>query len=290
MRHARPNTDPTAGPPASRRVANVGRALVMAMAGLLSIGCQTPGGVDAANPASSSPALRIATYNIRHGRGSDDVLDLDRTATAIAKLEADVIALQEVDERVRRSGGVDQAARLGESLGMHHAFGFFMDHDGGRYGMAILSRWPIASIDSWRLPEGNEPRVALAIEIDAPGIGRCTIVDVHFDWVADDGFRFAQAEAVASRLERLDHPWILLGDYNDVPGSRTRRLLGGLGREGLPPRGGSGTFPAGSPTRNIDTIVAGPVGAWAPFQMQVVPEPVASDHRPVVALVARTSK
>ncbi len=241
----------------------------------------TPGGSDDAS--ASAPTLRIATYNIRHGRGTDDILDLDRTARAIATLDADIVALQEVDEKVGRSGGVDEAATLGRTLGMHHAFGSFMDYDGGRYGLAILSRWPIESATTWRLPTGNEPRVALAIEVDPPGIGPCTIVDVHFDWVKDDGFRFAQAEAVAERLSMLDRPWILLGDFNDSPGTRTRRLLGGLGIEGRGPEGGSATWPATAPTVDIDTIIAGPGETWHAFEKRIDPEETASDHRPVVA-------
>jgi endonuclease/exonuclease/phosphatase family metal-dependent hydrolase len=227
--------------------------------------------------------MRVATYNIRHGRGTDEVLDLGRTARAIAALDADIVALQEVDEQVGRSGGVDEAATLGRALGMHHAFGSFMDYDGGRYGLAILSRWPIESATTWRLPTGNEPRVALAIDVDPPGIGPCTIVDVHFDWVQDDGFRFAQAEAVAERLATLDRPWILLGDFNDTPGTRTRRLLAGLGIEGRSPEDGSNTWPATAPTVDIDTIIAGPGDAWSGFGRRVGSETMASDHRPVTA-------
>ena len=257
--------------------------MVACLGMVLAVGaCRTTsGGSDDAS--ASAPTLRIATYNIRHGRGTDDVLDLDRTARAIATLDADIVALQEVDEKVGRSGGVDEAATLGRALGMHHAFGSFMNYDGGRYGLAILSRWPIESFESWRLPTGNEPRVALAIDVDPPGIGPCTIVDVHFDWVKDDGFRFAQAEAVAERLSMLDRPWILLGDFNDTPDTRTRRLLGGLGVEGRGPEGGSNTWPATGPTVDIDTIITGPGETWNAFEKRIGIEATASDHRPVVA-------
>jgi hypothetical protein len=85
-------------------------------------------------------ALRVVSYNIRHGRGNDDVVDLERTARVLRALSPDIVGLQEVDERATRSGGVPQAVRLGELLGMHHAFGRFMDYQGGAYGLAILSR------------------------------------------------------------------------------------------------------------------------------------------------------
>jgi endonuclease/exonuclease/phosphatase family metal-dependent hydrolase len=281
-----PDRLPTAGFPHGTGPVAVAVTACLACCFLLAAGC-APAAVEAIGTDNPTPTtMRVATYNIRHGRGVDDVLDLDRTARAIAALDADIVALQEVDEQVGRSGGVDEAATLGRALGMHHAFGSFMDYDGGRYGLAILSRWPIESATTWRLPTGNEPRVALAIDVDPPGIGPCTIVDVHFDWVKDDGFRFAQAEAVAERLATLNRPWILLGDFNDTPGTRTRRLLGGLGVEGRGPDDGSNTWPATGPEVDIDTIIAGPATTWAPFEKRVGAEAIASDHRPVVAELA----
>ena len=62
-------------------------------------------------------------------------------SAVIKRLKPDLVALQEVDQRVRRSGSVDQAAELGKLTGMHHAFGSFFKYDGGNYGMAVLSRW-----------------------------------------------------------------------------------------------------------------------------------------------------
>ena len=106
---------------------------------------------------SSSPTpLRVVSYNIKHGRGNDDTVDLERTARVLRAQNPDIVALQEVDERVRRSGSVPQADSLGRLLGMSAAFGGFMDYQGGQYGMAILSRYPIVSINPIRLPNGNE--------------------------------------------------------------------------------------------------------------------------------------
>lgn len=266
--------------------------ICVVLALVLPLGCAANRGIGSSSEDDRGPAarLRVATYNIRHGVGTDNVLDLDRTAAAISALDADIVCLQEVDEQTRRCRGVDQAAWLGKSLGMHHAFGSFMDYDGGRYGMAILSRWPIAWSESWPLPTGNEPRVALAVDVSPPGIGSITVVNVHFDWVDDDGFRFAQAEEVARRLRELDRPWILLGDFNDTPGSRTRSLFASLGHEGRKPAGSTKTWPAEIPTSDIDSIVAGPADFWMPFEARVIAEVVASDHRPVSATVTVTTR
>ena len=68
-----------------------------------------------------TPVLRVATYNIRHGRGLDGRIDLERVAAAIEALGADVVLLQEVDQGTRRAAGVDQARELGRLTGRSRA-------------------------------------------------------------------------------------------------------------------------------------------------------------------------
>ena len=180
--------------------------------------------------AGQSPAeLRIVTYNIKHGRGMDDKVDLERTAGVLRPLRPDFVGLQEVDDRATRSGSVPEAERLGQMLGMEHAFGKFMDFQGGGYGLAVLSRFPIVRSSSLRLPEGNEPRVALVAEVRLPDETMMAVVNVHFDWVQDDRFRFAQAEVLAKFLDTLTMSYVLLGDFNDV---RRLRPPPGAGRTG----------------------------------------------------------
>ena len=243
------------------------------------------------NPESSTShppqpvSLRVATWNIKHGLGMDGHLDLERTATAIEAFDADIVALQEVDENVRRSGRIDQAAWLGDRLGMHATFGSFMDYQGGRYGLAILSRLPIESSRSWRLTDGHEPRVALAIEVTPSSGDPIAVVCVHFDWVEDDGFRFAQATETMDRLGKLDSPWIVLGDFNDTPESRTMQGFHALGRDARKPRDARATFPADDPGIEIDFIVTGPAGRWKMDEVEVLEESIASDHRPVIAVL-----
>ena len=232
--------------------------------------------------SDTSAPIRVATYNIKHGRGMDGVLDLERTLATLKSLNADIIALQEVDDQARRSGGVDQASWLAKRLGMHAAYGAFMDFQGGRYGLAILSRRPILSRESWRLPEGNEPRVALATRIEVNTGQVITAVAVHFDWVKDDDFRYAQALETLRKIQTLDTPWIAFGDFNDVPGSRTLNAFEKIGSNSMKDQSATATFPADHPTIEIDFIVTGPPNSWKTASATVIPEGVTSDHRPVL--------
>jgi endonuclease/exonuclease/phosphatase family metal-dependent hydrolase len=230
-------------------------------------------------------SITAATYNIKHGRGMDDSVSLERTAAVLRTINADIIALQEVDELVNRSGNVDEAARLGELLEMNHAFGSFMDYDGGRYGMAILSKYPVVAINSIRLPEGEEPRVALSIDIELPGYDTVSVVSVHFDWIENDSSRFAQASFLAAHLKQVTKPWILLGDFNDLPESRTLALFRANGNEVPKQRATQLTFPSDEPVKEIDFIFVSADERWRRDSSRVIDEEVASDHRPVVATV-----
>lgn len=228
-------------------------------------------------------SLRVVTYNIRHGRGMDDRVDLARTAEVLRALTPDLVGLQEVDVDVARSGGVNQAAELGRMLTMHPAFGAFMPLQGGRYGMAILSRHPIQRVHSIPLPRGNEPRVALAVEVRLPDGQSIIAVNVHFDWVDDDAYRFAQAEALARWIDEQTLPCLVIGDFNDGPGSRTLELFRRRSVEAVKPAGARFTFPANEPNIEIDHLFALPPARWKANDGTVIAEESASDHRPVVA-------
>lgn len=233
------------------------------------------------------PDFTVATYNIRHGRGADEQLDLARTARAIAALGADIVALQEVDRGVERSAGLDEPDSLARTLGFDQAFASFFPYQGGEYGMAILSRFPIRRSASIRLPDGNEPRVALLAEVEVPGGGTVAVVNVHFDWVADDAFRFAQVQALAAVLDTLSLPIVLLGDFNDVPESRTMQFWLQRFTAAVKPTEDRFTFSSVAPVKEIDHILLAPRSAWRPATARVVHDSVTSDHRPVVARLRR---
>jgi endonuclease/exonuclease/phosphatase family metal-dependent hydrolase len=239
----------------------------------------------ALRPAAPADTITVATYNIRHGRGMDERVDLARTAAAIRRLDADIVALQEVDRRVQRSGGDDQAAVLGELLDRHSAFGAFFPYQGGEYGMALLSRHPLDRVTPLRLPDGNEPRIALMAQLVLPSGARLQVVNVHFDWVRDDSLRVRQVDALAAVLDTVSLPMILLGDFNDVPESRTMRRWQSRFVALDKPADDPFTFSSTAPSKAIDHILLAPPSRWDGRSVRVITDTVTSDHRAVVGRV-----
>lgn len=239
---------------------------------------------EGAGPAGApKTTLRILAYNIHHGAGNDEKLDLQRIADLIRSLDPDLVALQEVDNRTERTGRVDQAAELGRLTRMAWAFGSFMDYEGGEYGMAVLSALPFAEVTNHRLPEGPEPRSSLAIRVELPGgAGDLVFAGIHFYRTAEE--RMAQARRLLEVLEPEKGPVILAGDFNSTPDSA---VMGFIGETfAIPDKGEDHfTFRSDRPDREIDFIVYRPSDRMSVVESRIIDEPVASDHRPLLLVV-----
>jgi len=233
--------------------------------------------------ATAAEPLTVTSYNIRHSRGNDGQVNLERIANVLKAHPSDFIALQEVDREVDRSGKQNQAARLGEALAMSHSFAKFMDIGGGQYGLAVLSRHPILETHVHRLPDGAEPRVALEIIAQPEGSPtKLSFVCVHLDWTRED-LRLAQINALKKALEKRTHPVILAGDFNAEPNSKTIAVVSSIGSL-IPKSAPTLTWPADQPQHEIDYIaVIGLPTAGA--TSSVLDNATASDHRPVTATI-----
>ncbi len=248
--------------------------------------CSALPGMSGGSPTKNADTLRVMAYNIRHGEGTDGRLDLDRIADVILEQDPDLVALQEVDRRVDRTNGRDQARSLGARTGLDHAFGAFMDYDGGEYGMAILSRWPIVDVVNERLPDGDEPRTALKVRVRSPDTGReLVLVGIHF--YRSDDERRDQADRLLETLADETAPVILAGDFNSTPDSEVIDRFHddwdvlSKGRDRF-------TFPSTDPQREIDYVMVRPARQFYVLSHEAIEEPIASDHRPLIAdLVVR---
>jgi endonuclease/exonuclease/phosphatase family metal-dependent hydrolase len=125
---------------------------------------------------AEAQSIAILSYNIHYGEGMDGKIDLRRIAAVIKSVSPDAVALQEVDRRTERSGGVDQAVELEQLTGLKMIFGRTVELQGGEYGNAILSRLPIKSFTNHPLPrtEGREARAVLAANLSC-SLGISTI-------------------------------------------------------------------------------------------------------------------
>lgn len=224
-----------------------------------------------------NPTLRVLTYNIHHGRAMDGKFDYERLADTIAKLEPDVIALQEVDNKTRRASGVDQAAELGKRLKMNHVFGNALYFSDGQYGEAVLSRFPIDQAKAHHLPYrfGNEPRTALEVRVTPDnGIPAFTFVGTHLCHQSGKT-RLEQTQELNGLFSsRRDLPVIMAGDLNARPDSEPMQVLL------------SGTWiDAVAPDSKIDYILLRKNDPWKIVKTIVVDEPVVSDHDPILTIL-----
>lgn len=236
-----------------------------------------------------STTLRVVAYNIKHGRGMDGKVDLERVAKVLRALKPDVIALQEIDNKCTRSGKVDQAAELGRLLGMKHRFGKFMNFQGGEYGLAVLSRHPIEKSERHQLAPGAEPRCALEIVIQPKDSNTAiSFVSIHNDWTKES-LRIPQVTDLLRGLKDRKHPIILAGDFNAEPGDKSLALLKKDGYQFVS-KNGAKTFPSPKPTVEIDYVLTKGLTFEKAPTCSVIDERVASDHRPLLSVIPLPGK
>ena len=233
--------------------------------------------------------VRIATFNILHGRSLvDGEVDLDRFAGAVGKLDADVLAMQEVDRDQPRSHGADLTAVAAAAMGApEHRFVATMHgtpdlwtaatgHEqptAATYGIALLSRFPV---EHWRVltlpgpqqrvpvlfPDRRRPtlvqdeqRTAVAAVVTTPE-GTMSVVATHLTFIP--GWNVAQLRHLVRAMKDLPRPMVLLGDLN-LAGGRPARF------SGLRPLVVAPTFPLDRPDRQLDHIlVDGPLDVTEP--------------------------
>lgn len=236
--------------------------------------------------------MRVLTFNIHHGVGTDGVLDLERVARVIDSVAPDVVALQEVDQGVERSGKVDQLRELARLTGMRALGGGHLEYGGGLYGNGILTHYEDDGVTRIDLPpvEGGEPRVALMARLlpgDPRGPESVTFVATHFDIGESEAHRVESARAITRALIEsggLNDAAVLAGDLNAGYDSETLRIL-----EESWDRTNDDyerpTYPSTGPKRQIDHVLTRPRRRWEVLSTRVLPDAVTSDHRPLLTVL-----
>ncbi len=240
-------------------------------------------------------SLRVMTYNIYGARATSpaNAADLDAIAEVIRRQNPDFVTLNEVDVFTNRTGkDVHQARDLAEKLGMEWHFSKAIDRDGGEYGDAVLSKYPILEKRSYRLPcaaeQPGEDRSLCVIRVQIDGKD-LYVASTHLDHLSGDASRLVQAAEIRRiRDTELEGDLILCGDLNAIPSSNVIATMTSFLTNTGPID--QYTFPSDDPSRKIDYIMYAPIEHFGVQNCQVVSRGDqqvggvdASDHRPVIA-------
>jgi endonuclease/exonuclease/phosphatase family metal-dependent hydrolase len=253
--------------------------------------------------------MRLASFNILHGRAlTDQQVDLDRLAGAIKFLDADILALQEVDRDQPRSHGADLTAVAAEAMGAV-AYRFVAALAGtpgatwmaateddvpgtASFGIALLSRYPASSWQVLRLPQirrrfpiwlpgprkvimvKEEPRAVVIGNLETP-MGPLLVANTHLSFVP--GWGRLQLRRIRRDLAAMPGTLLLMGDLN-MAHPRPAQITG------YRPLATHPTFPAAAPDRQLDHILLR--GELGPVIASSAPLLTVSDHRALVVEVA----
>jgi endonuclease/exonuclease/phosphatase family metal-dependent hydrolase len=253
--------------------------------------------------------MRVATFNILHGRTVGDGVDPARLRDCVRRLDPDILALQEVDCDQPRSDRADLTALAAEAMGaVAHRFVAAISGTPGAtwmaatgdeqpgtaaYGIALLSRFPVDSWQVVRLPRiplrfpmylpgpdrvmivDEEPRAAVIAQLQTP-LGALTVANTHLSFVP--GWNRRQLRRLIHDLRGFPGPRLLTGDLNlTLPAVRRW--------SGMRPLAVTATFPAVNPDRQLDHILTddrrlrGSAAEAEPMSI--------SDHRPLAVNLER---
>jgi endonuclease/exonuclease/phosphatase family metal-dependent hydrolase len=241
--------------------------------------------------------FKVLSYNIHRAIGVDRRFQPERIVEILVHHDADVVLLQEVDKGAPRSRELDLAKELAEAAGYEHrAVGHNVSLRKGRYGNAVLSKWPIELQRNIDLTIGSRKRrgclhTRLRTVRPHSSEHRLDVFNLHLGLSARE--RQSQV-GVLSRAQEFagvpeDVACLLAGDFNDwlallhpavgeVMGfkSATQHRFGYQAT--------IRTYPSFSPTGGLDKIYyRGPLRLIAARSCRLGVSRIASDHLPIVA-------
>lgn len=222
--------------------------------------------------------IKILSYNVRNCKGIDDVTNYQRVADVIKRSNADFIALQELDSATQRLNKAVVLNELAMRTGMFPTYRGSISYQGGKYGIGILSREKPLKTEAIALPGREEPRSLLIVEMR-----NYVICCTHFSLTPEDRVRSVQM--ITERLRKYSKPVILAGDLNAQYNSKEINEL--INDFIIITDPAKPTFPANHPDRCIDYILTMKSSSdkVKVIGNEVINEPMASDHRPVLVKV-----
>lgn len=239
-------------------------------------------------PESSYVDLTVVTYSIHRGEGVDERYSSIRIARTLEQYKPDLVALQEVDMGTNRTHGDSQAVIIANHLGMFYAFGKTINLMGGEYGNAILSKYPILSVQNTDISPGetSERRGLLRVTVDL-GFRTMRFYSTQFGIMEEEVDYHSKRVGKIFRMLNLNEPIIFCGNLSAEPYSPLLTpLMDQLLDLGTYFGNKTSTYPTPLMTRRIDYILTNkyvqPVEYFVPRDTLTIKS---SDHLPVVAKV-----
>jgi endonuclease/exonuclease/phosphatase family metal-dependent hydrolase len=162
-------------------------------------------------PLKDPITLNIGSYNIANGSAVNH--DMSKLAEDIVDKKLDIVGFQEVDQKVLRSKRRDTMKLISEASGLqYYAFFKAIDLQGGEYGVAVLSKYPIVETHRTELYSGTEEQRVLGhAVIDVDGV-LINFFVTHLSFESKE-LRNAQFATIAEKTAGLDN-FIITGDFN----------------------------------------------------------------------------
>ena len=236
--------------------------------------------------------VRVLTYNVHRCVGTDRRLDVGRVAEVIAAQSPDIVALQELDVGRARTGGVDQAHRLAQRLGMAFHFNAALKVEEEQFGDAILTTLPERLVKAGPIPGHPriprlEPRGAIWVEIETKE-GKLNVINTHLGLVPYEQRLQATALVGGGWVEACDPdaPIVLVGDMNATPRTAAYRIFAAClaeSRRVAPFSHRAPTFPSTFPVLAIDHVFVSDSVVVDAVRTPLDPlSRLASDHLPLI--------
>lgn len=237
-------------------------------------------------PPAKKQRFKVMTYNIHHCNppSAGDKIDVEAIAKVINAEKPDFVALQEVDVNTERSGkGKNQAQQLAQLTGMRFYFSKAIDHQGGDYGVAVLTRFPIVDSVRYALPIRpelkEEDRTIAAVTVTLPDSRKLIFASTHLGLKEPN--RILQAETIQQHFGNTELPMILGGDFNATPDSPVIAYFDKYFTRSCSDC--KPTIPVDAPKKTIDFIMHKQGSKLKSTNTKVIDEQYASDHLPVTA-------
>lgn len=218
--------------------------------------------------------IKILSYNVRNCKGLDTITDYKRVGDVISRIDADFVAIQELDSATERSSQVVVLNELAAHTKMYATYRASINYQGGKYGIGILTKEKPIHVEAIALPGKEEKRSVLMVEMS-----KYVICCTHFSLTAAD--RIASVDIVTKAVKKYSKPVFLAGDLNAKTGSTEMQNMVKdwlILNNPLQP-----TIPANNPKVCIDFVL---MKKSSEYQVEIINsvvenEPLASDHLPV---------